>query len=585
MLFRMLGGQATLAGMSGGLGTDAAGHFAGILYGRRRDRYNLLIPASHVVAAWNAVRKASAAPWAAFRPQEVTGEILYRGDADEGDKTAAEDRLDWSTFDGLKALLGDDPARQIERFEEIKLTPRLAGKNAPPLRIYVDPDSVPNQRHALQIWHDGNKVEWNRDTGIALVRISDKPGESLLTVLKTSGGANDLELGGLLLPSTIDLEFSQGDSPVPIRHIVRSLPVIAHEYPLFITLRTPPGSEPRGPASGARLAVRLDYLEALLNRAPFDIKVAGVEGDPKNPGRSAEFDAVFRLGAKGGWRLRALSPQRLEVTLTGEVRLNKARYRDFTLSPRRAPGEPAGALPAFTVRGILQFPYVMPQAGSGAGAGLALSARAIGTSGTGSWRIEVGRGPDVSFDVGGILRHLFTCWVNKRLIAADEPHLVNQAMMQTFFAALGLDRPANLQTRVLRVGFLRDDAPDPKDWVVVLSDLGGAGGPVGFGPVPSSNDSLVFEVRVWGVPGRIVKGFPNLRPAGPEAALLEQAKVRSLCLTLRLDGGPDTWFPKADPGQAPPVLNEGGGEAAARRVLELFRDSTARGKVGLSGSQ
>jgi hypothetical protein len=73
-------------------------------------------------------------------------------------------------------------------------------------------------------------------------------------------------------------------------------------------------------------------------------------------------------------------------------------------------------------------------------------------------------------------------------------------------------------------------------------------------------------------------------PGEPGAGeLLKQIKVRSLRVALRLDGGPDAWFPQAQPERPPPVLNERGGAAVAERILETFRRSTALKPPVLSG--
>ena len=121
MIFQRLGGQATLPGMSGGLGVDTSGHCVGILYGRRRDRYSLLIPADQINRAWKAIRDQDDKTWKPFGAEQFAGEILYRGDQDDSDPAAAEDRMDWGTLESLKMLLGDDPARALEQFEELEI--------------------------------------------------------------------------------------------------------------------------------------------------------------------------------------------------------------------------------------------------------------------------------------------------------------------------------------------------------------------------------------------------------------------------------------------------------------------------------
>jgi hypothetical protein len=580
MLFRMLAGQSTSRGMSGGLCVNTEGKFMGILYGRRRDRYNLAIPAFHVVAALDA----AGAGWKPFDPKDFHKEVIYRGDADEPDKAndpgTAMDRMDLEAFAGLRTILGENPAGQLEKFEEVTITPRITGKDAPPLKIFVGTDTTPSKHHDLKLWHDGKEVRWDRQSRTASLRIDDKPGESLLTVFKTSGAVNDFELGGLLLPSTIDLTFTQGDSRTPVRHVVRSLPMIAQAYPLYITINSPPAvkqEEPPLPDSFVRIAVRVDYVEALLNQVPFEIQV-----------KDGEFDGLFRLGAGERWRLERISPQRLQVDLSGDVQLNQAKYRDLTLSFIRGKNDPPEARGNFTVRGLVQFPRMMPQrAPGGAGAGLGFSARAIGTKGTGSWRVEVGKGHDLSFDVGGILRHLFTCYVNKRLIASDQPHPVNEAFVRPFLESLGLKGPPGARPRVLRVGLLRDDSRDSKDWLVAICDLGLgdkiAAETVGLGPAPESASGLVFEIVAKNVPGDILARFPNLKIDPSIPNLLVPKNVALLHAKFRLQGKPKDWFPDAPRGQDLPVLNENVGEKVARRFLDAFKASTKRGSVTLTG--
>lgn len=580
MLFRMLAGQSTSRGMSGGLCVDSEGRFVGILYGRRRDRYNLAIPPFHVLAALDA----AGSGWKPFDPKDFHKEVLYRGDADQtgkaNDPGTAMDRMDLGAFDGLKTLLGENPAGQIEKFEEVTITPRISGKDAPPLKIFVGTDTTPSNHHDLKLWHDGEKVEWDRASRTARLRIDDKPGESLLTVFKTSGAVNDFELGGLLLPSTIDLTFSQGDSKTPVRHVVRSLPMITQAYPLYITINSLPvvkQEEPPLPDSFVRIAVRIDYVQALLDQVPFEIQV-----------KDGEFDGLFRLGAGERWRLERISPQRLQVDLSGDVQLNQAKYRDMTLSFLRGKNDPPEARGNFTVRGLVQFPRMMPQgAPGGGGAGLGFSTRAIGTKGTGSWRVEVGKGHDLSFDVGGILRHLFTCYVNKRLIASDQPHPVNESLVRPFFESLGLGGPPGSHPRLLRVGLLRDESPDPKDWLVAVCDLGLgnkiAAGPVGLGPAPKPDSDLVFEIVAKNVPGDILARFPNLKIDPGVPNLLVPKNVALLHAKFRLQGKLKDWFPDAPREQDLPVLNENVGEKVAQRFLDAFKASTGRGRVTLSG--
>ena len=57
MEFQLLGDQATLEGMSGGLVVDQRGRFAGLVYGRRTDEFNLVIAAVHLLSPWGRARE------------------------------------------------------------------------------------------------------------------------------------------------------------------------------------------------------------------------------------------------------------------------------------------------------------------------------------------------------------------------------------------------------------------------------------------------------------------------------------------------------------------------------------------------
>ena len=217
--------------------------------------------------------------------------------------------------------------------------------------------------------------------------------------------------------------------------------MITQTYPLYVTIRTPMPPEPKGPASGLRIAIRLDYLEALLNRVPFDIRVAGADGDQAEKSRSSKFDGVFHLGKGGGAAGNGLAAAAPSRGNRGSRAEGGPIPRTDDLSARRSS---RSARVGVGVHRPGTAPVPLRHAARearGAGVGLGLSARAIGTRGTGSWRVDLGGVKDVSLDIGGILRHLFTCYVNKQLIAADQPHLVNQALLRPFFNALGLGAP------------------------------------------------------------------------------------------------------------------------------------------------
>jgi hypothetical protein len=580
MPFQLLGDQATVKGMSGGLVVNWDREFAGLVYGRQTDQYNLIIPAYQVrrvldraPGRWRPLGKA-------FREPGV-----YRG-SEEGEE-AVEDRIDWGTLDGLTVLLGDDQLGAIDRFQEVVVTPppRSAPKD---LEIYVNPpETLPNRTHAIEIWVNGENKDLDPESMTVTLPLGELPGETMVTVIKRSGRVNDFELGRLLLPSKVDL-FFQYKGERPFRRVVRSLPAITQAYPLFVTIVNDPDvrhpAEGKQPPANARVALRLDYAEAVLNQAPFALEVAN-DPDPKG-GKAAlgdaSFDARFRLDEHAGWALKRVSPQRLGVTLDGRVDFQgkPLRYRDVTLKPRPGPDDD-GRPPRFTVSGRFQFPYQMPGPDPRWGPlGLSLSLRATSTNGSGSLRVDVRDG--LEFDLAGILRQLFTSYVNGRLIANDQPHRIADEKIAPFLDRLGVTSPGGWRASVRRAVLVHDPVRQ-RDWFILTlrldpADPKGKGGtpPKEWDPLaPPGGDApgRVIDIEAWGVPGAVAAKFPGLDPGNPAAAAaLKTARADRLALTLDLVPDPKRWFLGLAPAKDLPFLSDDA-RSVAKRILDALAHS------------
>lgn len=579
MRFQLLGDQATLEGMSGGLVVDWDERFAGLIYGRRTDQFNLLIPAEQVLDAWHRARKQNAWQKLGEEARPLQQPSLFNGGADEA---ITEDRLDWGTLEGLSVLLGDDPLGAIQRFQEIVVTPPQRFP-PPDLHIYVlDTETIPNREHKVTFWVNGTRAELDPVFRRITLSLKDLPGETMVTVIKESGQVNDFELGKFLLPSKVYLEF-QYEGEKPFRRVIRSLPVIAQSYPLFITVVNNPLVKPRPgkprPSENARLAIRLDYLEAVLNQAPFNLEVG-----EKNA--QAVYEGRFRLNDHDAWRLRAVSPQRLGLNMNGEVLLRQGQvlsYQGITLQPRAGPDKVWP--PKFTLSGRLQFPYEMPgRDAKGNTLGVALSARATGANGSGSLRVDVR--PPLQFDIAGIVRHLFTSFVNGRLISNLQTHRLDDEKIAPFLDRLGFACPSGWASEIRRAVFVND--PDGQhDWFILSFRLdpqrGGAGGepPASQNLLapPTGPPGRVIDLQAWGVPGCMVARFPGLEKASPVvSASLKAARLDHMALSLDLDPQPSEWFKGLEsPGEL--FLFRDNGVSVAKRIQKALAYSVSRAKA------
>jgi hypothetical protein len=588
VLFRLLGDQATLEGMSGGLVVDAGGRFAGLVFGRRTDQFNVVIPAE-AVAEVRAASKTPGRPWSRLRDKGQFEPRLFSGESDPD--APVENRLDWGSLEGMAVLLGDDPLRAIERFQEIIVTPP-ARRDPPNLEIYVSPsETFPNRAHRLHVWVNGVSKQPDQFTYKITLPLRDLPGETMVTLFKESGRVLDFELGKLLLPSKVDLTF-QYEGERPFLRVVRSLPAISQNYPLFVTVINESDAPPRAaaarPPANARLALRLDYARAILNQAPFDLEVKN------DPAENAAYHAVFRLDPDAAWDLRRLSPQRLGLALDGRLVFVQptVRYHEVVLTPRNPSG--VNDLPRFRVSGRFQFPYEMPGRDQAGGpAGLVVSPRATATDGTGELRVPVRDG--VEFDAAGLLRHLFTCEVNRRLIGDTRPHEIVYKKFVPFLERLGVAAPKGWVADMRRAVFARGAEPG-KDWLIltfrldpeganVPQDLHGGDPPPGHDLLAPPDGAKVLAVEAWGVPGGVVSGLPGLVANNPAvAAALASARVDHLALDVELPAKPAQWFPDLAPlapGKRLELLQNDAKDVAERVVQALDCSVRKAGTVRL----
>jgi hypothetical protein len=518
MSFGILDGQPTHWGMSGGLVANQEGQLSGVIYGLGKSGFSLMMPASELQQVW---ARALTSPWKPFQQEGLLDDpcLFDGGKQDE----ARENRLDWKTEDGFGVLFSDDPVQLITSFQEITIP-------APRANADIKFGSAPlGKDESITFWLNGQEVKGGGDGTPYRLRAADLAGESLLVVSKTSGRVGDFELGGLIRSSTVDLTFFQGDDP-PFYHLVRSLPRMVQTYLLFITIDNPGSAAAKNPLPpNGRLAVKLEFLEALLNAAPFDLSVKEHDAkDPKHP--ELEIQGVFSLDRHKAWSLQQRTFQQIAISLTGDCTLQKALYnKGLQFEVKQDTNSKA----KFTVEGRLQFPQSM-RAGSPY-----LSARATGTKGTGSFRIKIDQ--QFSVEAAGFLRYLLTTYLNHSSLCGEGQPSVMDARIQKLLAQIGLSPPPNC-TLNLRQACLRDN------WFILTFRIAPAGGEApGNAPVndltepPSAQRGIVFDLTAQDVPADFINNFPALKQAG-RLLSPQGAGPIGLHVSLGLPPDPSAWF-------------------------------------------
>ena len=397
------------------------------------------------------------------------------------------------------------------------------------------------------------------------IPLADRPGETMVTIVKTTGRPEELDLSQLLIPSRVNLSF-QYEGERPFLHLVRSLPAIAGHYLLFVTVVNDPEVEPAAPIAGAdrrpdnaRLAIRLDYAKAVLNQSPFTLEISDkarfeppVPPEPKcRDGAEVTYNGFYRLDREQGWQLWRISPQRLGLSLDGKLEIkDPIRYRDIAITPRREPGKP---FPQFVISGRFQFPYQMEgHALPGDTLGLALSARAAGSRGSGSVRVNIREGLPVN--IAGLLHHLLAVYANAQLIGNEQLHPIADEKIRPFLRRLGVATPQGWKPRIRRAAFVVDPKSQ-KEWLILTFRLDpppGIADRVEDPPadrdllVPPSLDEApgrVMAVEARGVPGSMAAGFAGLKVDNPlVAGAVEGGLAKELSLTVNLDADDKRWF-------------------------------------------
>ena len=455
--------------------------------------------------------------------------------------------------------------------------PDLAGE-PPDLEIYtLWAETVPNPDHAVEIWVNGKKKTIDPITKTVTLKLAELPGETMVAVIKRSGAPDDFEVGKFLLPSKVDIAFQYAGEP-PFRRVVRSLPVIAQSYPLFITLVNSPRVRPparqaarRTPGwPSASTTPRPSSTRAVHAR---DRQPAAQEARRGRPGRR-RLRRLVPARPKAAWKLERMSSQRLGLTLTGDVVFNQKELRYGDLVVRPGPGPDKKWPPQFVLTGRLQFPYEMPgPVPGGDRLGFAVSPRLTGTRSVGALRVDVCQG--LQFDAAGILRFLFTSYVNKTLIDDNnQPHRIADQKIAPFLQRLGFTAPEGVSVEMRRAAFVHD--PDTRlDWLIVTFRLD-----------PEKAGAKDRPVPPWGGPPREDR---PARPAGrkpgpgPRRGDLGPARRRrgevpgpggrglAACTwrrILALDPDPAKWFEGLPPAGEMFFLKTSG-NAVAERIMAV----------------
>ncbi len=587
MQFEFARGDLTIKGMSGGLVVDENNRFAGLLFGRHLS-HAVIVPREQVTSFLVNSRQYQE------RWRNIAEDAFYEPSLFKGGTEARDDFMDWSTLEGLRLLMSPNPLGRLRSFQEIEVTPPRVDREAPDVVITTPLDNRSEIRNGedsekIRFWLDGYPLDQDDQTPIQ-IPISQRPGESLLVVSKSRGGRNDFELGRILTSNRVDLRFSQDGKE--FFRLRRSLPNIVEAFTLYITLQNPTVSEDTSlPPPNLRLAFHLGFLQELLNQAPFQIAIE--ERSPnqadKDPGNLDSFvHATYRTLRNDSWQLSRDGLQRIGVKLNGNVDVHRTKFYRHEL----ALGDP-GTVQRFDIEGCLQFPYLMPDAKNG-GRRVYLSARAIGVSGDGSYRLRLadleGRDP-ISVEAGGILRLLMAMHVNRRLTGFNHPHLVNHELLRSFLRDVGLNAPKDwrldLRRAVLRrsaADFDGDGDPRNDHWLVLTCSLTQVGAPARLAKsvsdaAPEFALGKVFEIEGKGIPASFLSHFHSLQ--GKNALLseaLSASEVEHAQLALRASGARSEWFTGLTELTDPIQLQGNGGEVSTR-LKRAFRHFAQQGEL------
>src|SRR5262249_7310767 len=134
------------------------------------------------------------------------------------------------------------------------------------------------------------------------------------------------------------------------------------------------------------------------------------------------------LDRNNGWELAYESGQQLGIKALGSVRVADARHESLRMALTPEQIEMPFTL---EVRGKLQFPSEFRN--------FFLSVRATGTKGPFPIRVKLTDAFEA--DLGGVLRHLFTTFLNNRLLFSGAPRMTREGAAGKFLGELGFAAP------------------------------------------------------------------------------------------------------------------------------------------------
>ena len=570
MTFRLVGRDVTFRGMSGGLVTNRSWKFAGLVFGRKVDRYSLIIPADMVEKT--RIKAGDPSNWPLFAAEVFETKSPFRGTLKGEIEEPFLDKEDWGTVDGLVVLMGEDPTRALGHFQEISVTPPELGANAKPVSVVVKGDTFKGGgEQSIEMSLDGanpRPLGLNESYEIEL----KKPGEALLLVKKISGKVNDFEAGRFLAPSIVDLSFQQGD--YEFMRVTRSLPQVVQGYPLFITVRRSESDLPRvaeeRPAN-ARIAIRLDFAQGILNQAPFALSLAEKSGDDKN-----QFKGIYRQKLEDAWSLNFGTSQQLNVSAGGHIEVSDAKHADVGVTLAR--DQLDKPLP-IDFRGVVQFPAQFDS--------FFISSRITGAKG--KFPLNVKLSETFEANVGGIARHLFSTHLNNKFLFYGVPRMTDKDLVGKFMKELGLSAPGGWEPEPRQIALVQTQGG--KAWLIATVRIDRKVG-VGNGDAPKvypellqapddSSDSA-FDIRAFGIPGETVAGLPGIATENPLAAQgLSSATVKELHLSVAAPLPADKESRLESLGTQIPISTNDTA-ALSKRIKDAFTRAALRGKTIVS---
>jgi hypothetical protein len=435
--FGYVGLRPTVPGMSGGLVLTDRLEFAGLIFGRIPDTVGLMIPRRFVE---DALRQAKGKSLPDIARAEFTRESWpfsekVRAHLRSGELASV---IEWDEFAHWSNYF-QDPAPFREAFQEVVLNSELLaggpGGSPAPLSLRVGERSFDDRepgKHKVSLWVNGRagpKMVFDKGQSIDL-----SPhlvaGENLLIVSKSNelpDPRHEFNVSKLLSSSRLEIDLLAGGRTVC--HIVRSLPALARNYSVYVTLQTPFKPEPHH----ARLAVRADWIQDVLGGPVHTWKPKDVT-DPHSGSYLKGF-VEFRpqddqfLGSlrreweragrdtwvpKGSVGLRPRTLQTLDVALLAEVHLEDLYANYLGTRIRARPSSPLRLL----LRGRLQL-VRSPDPDEG----FFLCVRAVSAYTDAKLDVPLLRLGDVQVqaDLAGVMQEAFLNWVNSEFLHPDRP--------------------------------------------------------------------------------------------------------------------------------------------------------------------